>query len=750
MRKPKAAMIFQRAFPFGESDRTSLLHRSRSAGLSAWLLILAAVGAGIGLPASAQNAEQLPVQSPRQTREQWGAPDVRLTHVGGHWKIAGKKNQVDLNQADLAVAVTAEGVSWKMQPSQDDDVLVKTHGQLMHLALKNAGKIEIVPYDTGFETGLKMTLSDFRTSTGRGKAEPIDLILYLTICLANPDEDLVMSAAANEHEATIRLLDWPTAMDANDVDYTVLSNGEGTLVPRNWPTKFLPDNLFKGDGTSVDDSVIESHLIESWSMSWWGFEKGKSAMMVIVEAPDDAAYQFSQPAGGPTVIGPQWRDQLGRLAYPRRVRMCFFPDGNYVTLAKRYRQYAIDSGLFVSLKEKIARQPLVAGIIGAGHTGVEALRNFRTGAWQYDPVHTDVDYKVNTFDDLAKGLGYWKEQGFDKMIVTLSGWPYYGYDRQHPNVLPPAPQAGGWDGMKRLLDDVEEIGYVPILHDQYRDYYTDAPSWDPQFAVHDEDAATAATIFPGSRFKHWEDGSIPMMDHWNGGAQSYLSPSFILGNLISNYEDLFAHGIHPQGSGLDVFGYVPPDRDFNPEHPATRTDGMNARAAAFNWVRGHLGIVGTEAGSDWVIPYVDMSTGHAYGKAIPVPLYNLVYHDAIVTMNSGDSMYSILLGEGINVVRTAAASGRGGNGTRARGGATEADAAKRAALHPAFTEPAQILKLEKDALALQERVGLLEMTNHEFLDKDYRIERTTFSDGTTVTVDWDKMTYDVNPPLAAR
>jgi len=574
------------------------------------------------------------------------------------------------------------------------------------------------------------------------------LVLYLTICLANPNEDLVMTSVANEHEATVRLLDWPTAMDASDVDYTVLSNGEGTIVPRNWPTKFQPDNLFKGDGTDVDASVVESHLIESWSMSWWGFQKGKSAMMVIVETPDDAAYQFQHPADGPTVIGPQWRDQLGKLSYPRSVRMSFFPTGDYVTLAKHYRQYVIDSGLFVSLKEKIARQPSVASLIGAGHTGVQALRNFRPGAWQYDPDHISVDYHANTFDDLAKGLSYWKEQGFNKMIVTLSGWPYYGYDRQHPNVLPPAPQAGGWDGMKRFIDSVKQMGYVPVLHDQYRDYYTDAPSWDPQFAVHEEDTTTPSTTFPGSRFEHWKDGYIPMMDHWNGGAQSYLSPSFVLGNLISNYNEMFAHGIHPEGSGLDVFGYIPPDRDFNPEHPATRTDGMNARIAAFNWARIHLGIVGTEAGSDWVIPYVDMSTGHAFGKAVPVPLYNLVYHDAIVTMNSGNSMYSILLGEGINVMRPTSNAPRAG--ALARGGATEADAAKRAAAHAPFADPAQILKLEKDSLALQERVGLLEMTKHEFLDKNYRSERTTFSDGTTVTVDWDKMTYEINPPLPNR
>lgn len=32
---------------------------------------------------------------------------------------------------------------------------------------------------------------------------------------------------------------------------------------------------------------------------------------------------------------------------------------------------------------------------------------------------------------------------------------------------------------------------------------------------------------------------------------------------------------------------------------------------------------------------------------------------------------------------------------------------------------------------------------HDFLDKDYKIERSTFADGTTVTVDWNTQTVTV-------
>jgi hypothetical protein len=49
--------------------------------------------------------------------------------------------------------------------------------------------------------------------------------------------------------------------------------------------------------------------------------------------------------------------------------------------------------------------------------------------------------------------------------------------------------------------------------------------------------------------------------------------------------------------------------------------------------------------------------------------------------------------------------------------------------------------------ALHKRVALLEMTNHEFLDKNRRKERSTFADGTTVTIDRDARTFEIKPEL---
>jgi uncharacterized protein DUF5696 len=613
--------------------------------------------------------------------------------------------------------VDAGSTEWTMVPSAPKDMLVKSRGKESYLRLADAKKISIVPYDTGFRTGLKIILGNWM----QGRRN-LDLELVLTLGLEGKDEELVFEVAANEREAVLRQLDWPTALDARAVDYTLLSNGRGTLLPRNWPKEYFPIRTITPEGkiAATDHSVLQSHVIESWSMSWWGFQKGRSAMMVIVETPDDAAYQFTHPAGGPTIIGPRWRAQLGRFGYLRTARMSFISDGNYVDMARRYRRYAMESGLFVSLKEKIARTPAVNDLIGTPHTRVSILRNLTPSSDRYDTKDPSKNYSLTTFDDRARQLRELKARGNERVLVYVSGWPHLGYDRQHPDSLPPPEKAGGWEGMKRLVETCRELKYPVIFHDQYRDYYLDAASYDPQFAVHEEDTSLPPRQFPGSRFGDSKQSRIPFMRHWDGGPQGYLNARFQLGHLLKNYQLFFEHGINPQGIYIDVIGYVPPDEDFNSEHPTTHTDAMRGQAAMLHWSRQNLGVVATEAGSDWVIPYVDIINQSGGGsKAILVPLYSLVYHDAVLTTFGARDERTLFQG-------------------LLFGGVPEL---------PITPVDDKTLRLIRQMSALHKRVALQEMTRHEFLDSNYRKERTTFADGTTVTVDWDAKTVKIEPEL---
>jgi uncharacterized protein DUF5696 len=654
-------------------------------------------------------------------RAEWGAPEVDVSRANGKWTIAGRKQTVTFDEKTLSMTVEAGPVTWSMAPSEDDDVLAKSAGEEFPLSLASAERITVTPYDTGYKTGVKVRLERFRNNGLLHRGRELDLTLVLTICLEGKAEDLVCEVVAVEREAAVRKLDWPKEIDTRGANYSALNHVRGNLLPCNWPKPYHPyQNVPSQDQEQFvksDKSYVQSNLIETWSMSWWGFQKGNSALVVIVETPDDAAYKFDHPAGGPTVLGPRWLSSLGRLAYPRSVRMCFQPEGNYVTMAKRYRRHVIDNGQFVSLREKIVQAPLVANLVGAPRMGQRILKNFKPGSHRYKPDDPNHNYQVTSFDQRATELRALKAKGIEGAVVSLSAWPREGYDRQHPDVLPPAPAAGGWEGMKRWSEACKELGYIPILHDQYRDYYVDAPSWDPQFAAHEEDNVKDASAFPGTRFGGWKEGYIPFMDYWDGGKMSYLSERFALGHLVKNYQALLDHGIHVDGSYLDVFGYVPPTEDFNPEHPVTRADAMKARAACFKWARRNLGIVGTEDGADWVIPYVDYCTDANAGTVIPAPLYMLVYHDAVMTPEGGNGDFlRCLLNGGYGSV-------------------------------PQDVENERSMERMRTICALHQRVALLEMTNHEFLDKNYRQERTTFADGTTVTIDRDAGSYEIKPEL---
>ena len=636
-------------------------------------------------------------------REQWGAPKVKVSQADKKWIIAGKKQTVTLDRQNLSMKVQSGKVTWNMAPSDQNDMSVLSEdGQRINLRLADAGEIRITPHDTGYKTGIKIRLGKF-SHEGR----VLDLGLCLTVCLEGRDEDLICEVVAIEKETLIHQLSWPKVFNAGDVDYTVVPNVGGIIVPRNWPSKIGINSICYDRG--------------SLYMPWWGYQQGASAMMVIMETADDARFQMSHPSGGPTSAGLTWEASLGKLAYPRSARICFVPEGNYVSLCKRYRRYVMENGVFVSLKEKIVRQPLVAELIGTPKTRTSVLFHFQPesglgrDAREKNP---ELNHQMWTFDQRAEQLRKLKAKGIEELCLVLDGWNVRGYDNQHPDILPPCPEAGGWKAMKRFFVTCKELGYTCVLHDQYWDYYWDALSFDEQFTTNDKSGT---------------------FSHWAGGKQSWLNARLAPGHLRKNHQWLLDHEIKLQGSNLDCFGAVDADEVHSEELPITRTECYNFRAKCFNWVRINEGIVGTEEAADWLIPYVDTfyrEIIELFG-GVPVPLTALVYHDAAVVpwtfdLNAGDKLQG-LLRAGVPYL----ASGRDFMGHPAVPANTEDDS---------FPNK-ELMSWTRQMCGLHKRVGMLEMTNHEFLDENFKKERTTFSDGTTVTVDWNKSTVEIKPEL---
>jgi hypothetical protein len=630
-------------------------------------------------------------------QEDYGAPKVQVFQKEGKWIIKGLKNRIELNPSDLQMTVYGGSRRWSMIRSFSGDLIVENSGKRLSMRLADAGKKEISSYQTGFKTGVKINLSDFVA-----KGKKLDLQIQLFICLEGKDEELVCEVIATEKTATVLECFWPQAVTEDCFDYTVVPFMQGMLLPKDWPKKvWLYNTVTYGRGLY---------------MPWWGHQKGKSAMLFLLETPEDGGCRFGHPAGGPTKMELRWIHSLGKLAYPRRVRLCFFENANYVDLAKRYRRYVRRTGHFVSLKEKIARNPLVGKLIGSPVIHTSILYHIQPESSYYHKDDPDKNHQLVSFEERARQLRQLSEKGVKRAYVHLDGWGFRGYDNLHPDIIPPCPEAGGWEGMKRFAETCEKIGYVFAVHDQYRDYYLDAKSYDERHTILDR------------------KGNRPYGGTWYGGKQSILCSSLALGHVKKNYLSLLGHGIKVRGAYLDVFAVVPPDECYNPEHPVSRIDCLKYRGTCLDFIRSTGGVVSSEEPADWAIPHIDLvhhgpyalapNPGHGPAMGIPVPLFNLVYHDAILLPWS--------LGKG--------AWGIPENDLGYLHGLANAGLAYLS-LNPSEKELVRVRMMS----ALNERVGLLEMTNHEFLDKSYRKQRTTFADGTKVTIDLDSNTFEITP-----
>lgn len=489
--------------------------------------------------------------------------------------------------------------------------------------------------------------------------------------------------------------------------YTVLPRMQGLLLPAEYP-----ETIRGGEyaGLIFDREAympMYGQVTDTDGPTGKGF--GYTA---VFDTPYDAKYVFNHPVGGDTLITPRFVSSLGRIGYKRTMLYHFDTDCDFVTMAKVYRGYVKEHGRLVTLREKFARQPDAAYLIGtpiihsdiAGHI-VEGTHYFEPD----NPAHNDWN---TPFSVRAEQLKVLKENGLEKAYLHLDGWGRHGYDNLHPDVFPPHEGAGGAEGMKNLADVCNGLGYRFGIHDQYRDYYYDAPSFDIKNAVMNQ------------------DGGSTTINYWYGGAQTLLCAKLALEYVKRNYDEFARLGIDIRGSYLDVFSVVELDECFNPDHRMTREQCAQYRRECFDFLTSRNIIPSSEETVDCIANSLILCHHAPYYTELwdidrryvgcPLPLYNLVYHDCIITpwfarggtwgipeeydpmglcyMNGGTVYWSIYNDQ-----------------------TEEENAALR------------------EALAFHKKVCLGELLSHEIVDGDFKHRRSTFAteDGGTVTVDID-------------
>jgi len=443
-----------------------------------------------------------------------------------------------------------------------------------------------------------------------------------------------------------------------------------------------------------------------WNMRWFGGLRADKGWIAVIDQgyADSGVYISNMSACA------SWQKSLGKWTGRRSV-LIGFCDNGYVGIAKKFRSYAKRNGLFKSLQEKMRQTPSVGNLIGGRcisffQAYTHHAENSRLFMGPVSPESTAKDGKLQiliSHKDAGIIINEAKKAGMKKGYFNLRGWLNGGYDEKHPDVWPPEPALGSIDDLRKLTQ--QESTYVTLLHDNYQDIYTQSPS------------------FPKGVMRT-PDGRLKPGGTWHGGRSYVVNSEKAIAYAKRNHE-IFKE-INLRGIFLDTIGGAHFQEDYTPEHPLTREQDALSKLRTAEVFKKDGYLLGTEFGSDFsstTVDFVETRTMRHPGST--VPLFQLVYHDSVVTLryDSGTSDFTAS-GDAEDMLWGYAKLWPAGNLENWR---KNIDAFRKS------------LRVD----AWHERIGLDEMTNHRYLDDKFLVEQTEFSSGASIVANFSGESFEI-------
>lgn len=413
----------------------------------------------------------------------------------------------------------------------------------------------------------------------------------------------------------LRLLDQALGQSESDAGYVVVPTREGLLIP--------------GDSGMAFTHRFDTYAYEGCHFRMFGVVKRGAAALVTWTDPYVALELRSSVTNAPaTVAGARPTQSLTTSLLLRQsargFRLRLLGPGDYGTLAHAYREVARDQGFVVTWDRKIRENPDRAKYLGASNYKLWSALDR-----QMDDTSTkEQRVRVNwTFDEAAQVAEHLRSDlRLDRVLFHMGGWIHRGYDNQHPDILPAAPECGGDAALADCARRVHALGYLFCLHDNYQDIYRDAPSWDEKWINKNP------------------DGSLTVGGAWAGG-RAYITCSQMALELARRPGNLAAvrqlTGV--RSYFIDTTYAAGLFECHDPSHPMTRADDLKWKIALSDYARSVFGSFGSECGREWAIPHSDFFEGLAgvsgqgfhdtglqkkLGASI-IPFFEMVYRDCI-------------------------------------------------------------------------------------------------------------------------
>ena len=237
----------------------------------------------------------------------------------------------------------------------------------------------------------------------------------------------------------------------------------------------------------------------------------------------------------------------------------FYPikGSSYADITLKYREWLlINNRMPATVKEKIKTRPEIAYAAEAPEVRI------RMG-WKESPSpvleqtrETEPPMHVAiTFDRVCDIIDAMVAKGIKKAELCLVGWNIRGHDGRFPEIFPPDPQLGSFDGLMKVIRKAQDAGYRIDLHNNRTDIYSICEDWRNGYHACKDINGHLKTkaIYGGGRmydicvkqsYEHFFKRDEPKMAGWG------------------------IHGLH----FIDVLSIINPHDCFDPNHPINKKE----------------------------------------------------------------------------------------------------------------------------------------------------------------------------------
>ena len=671
-----------------------------------------------------------------------------------NWIMANRHLRVFLRPDNLTVSVEdlSTQKTWGSDPWENSAGRVHLrdkHGENTTLSLSAAmeKKVDTQPGLSPNE-GLQISLSHFRSSMGpvREDRDPgVHLSLVLQIQLAKDSPDLYFRLAQVENRSSywdVQSVEWPLRLfsvrTVQDDGYVVFPEQQGMFIPSRFDQA---GSYFRYLNWIWERVAGQAVIFDQSSMPWFGGRKGESSFLCIIETPDDVAYGViandvrspEQAATSPSephttlyepclsAIWPYWHSVKGQLGYPRVAHYIFQPHGGYVEMCKTYRRHAVQTGRLVTLKQKISGNPEVQKLVGAPNFEIQVVAN-RPMQPQYQglsgAVYDGYHRLLTTFDQIAEMVHDLKEHlGVDHAVIRVAGWGRKGYDNWRPvDQAEPNSEAGGAEKLAAAIAAAKGAGYLGGLWDNYRNFDLNSPSYDEKYILRDANGALISGFTS------------------EGGFSQEICPLEAL-KLFQHNMDFYLRVLKPNLIYLDTIGGLPLIECYDPRHPLTRAGTREQRLNIMRVATNPGVVLGVEGPpQDWNLQLASFYDEAPIRFGMEVPLWGLVYHECALLYRQHSSPYDYGMDN--------YGYPRGPWPAKFLRGILYGDQSSWTVSNQMYTAWRNTFKSINDVLAPhQRRLAFDELTSHQFLTPDYKVQQTLFSSGVRVTVNYGEFPF---------